>query len=179
MENAKDELNSADTIQASDTIDKPKYEKVENIEEAELFKEELVIGERDLKYKPVKKIIQEDELEEFDFDVASLDFSLFDVEDTVEEVVEEEINDIPEESEDPLVEELEEVAEAVSAEQLEWRGFNTMNSFFTSQKTIVEAEAVEDSIVEESGIYVIPKDLKIKYNNIDEDFKSLVDSILR
>ncbi len=96
---------------------------------------------------------------DFDMEIVGLDFSSLD---------------------EPLKnEEIEDVEEAVLVDTLETNAYIGMSNLFASQEIIEEIESVEESIVEDNGFFVIPKDLKIKNNNIDAEFKTLVDSVLK
>ncbi len=138
----------------------------------DLFKEDLVLGEKVIRTQNSENI--ENYFDSFDFNISSIDFSHLDEEDASEngEVDTQKVEiDLPEAGSEEQV---------YTAEKLDTSAFSLVHRFFQAQAPLSDLENVEvDSIVEESGIFMIPKDLEVKNTNVNKDFKTLVDSVLK
>ncbi len=133
----------------------------------DLFKEDMVIGEKSIRKLDTEHV--EDYFGDMDFSISSMDFSHLD------DDSDEEKNNLDESSV-----EIDEDDSSSVVEMLEESAYSLVHKFFTSQDKIVELESVDvDTIVEESGIFVIPKDLEVKNENVNKEFKTLVDSVLK
>ncbi len=135
----------------------------------DILKEDLFIGEKSLRSSDDGSI--ENYFENFDFNISSIDFSYLDEDDDTDSSVETEQEEV-----------LESTVDEVDGNPVESLNttFSLVHKFFQSQKPLSDLEVVEiDSIVEESGIFLIPKDLEVKSTNVNKDFKTLVDSVLK
>ncbi len=134
----------------------------------------MFIGERSSASTSKESI--ENYFADFEFNVSGIDFSHLDDDDAENVKIDSEPT-IDSESEIELQNGENRV---YATEMLETEAFSLVHKFFQAQGTIGELEKIDnDSIVEDEGVFIIPKDLEIKNENVNKDFKTLVDSVLK